>query len=819
MIAGGHDAGKGFPEFQAKWPEMAELFRIARPQILAKMHHGAGTSVYFKMVRDKTIVLDSSIGIIMGSHHGVFPLSINSHVLKINACNEYRGWMDVTSRIVHMVMNIHDYHLVHIPYGDKTWRGASSYLAGLVSVADWIASDAVHFPFENTVKDEKQYQAVSMERARVAMDDAGFFKWHSPVAMTGFVNLFPECSDPRPMQRLIIDDAKFVKREGLVIIEALMGEGKTEAALFLADAWMANGGFEGLYYALPTQATSKQMFGRVESMLKARYPKDNVAINLVHGHAAISAELKRLKKGKKSTLHVDDDDTGTLVASDWFTYRKRGLLCPFGIGTIDQALLSVLQTRHFFVRLFGLGGKVVIFDEVHAYDAYMLAVLNRLLTWLAVLGSPVIILSATLSRVKRKQLLEAYNAGLVANGHASAMIDVESTPYPRVSSIIENTCRVVPFTSSRAFTLQFKFILQDEEAVIDELKRKLVAGGCLAVICNTVKRAQQLYAAISKAFKSSDVEVSIIHARFMHKDREDKEDDLLRKYGKKGEKRPRKGILVATQVVEQSLDLDFDFMISDLAPVDLLFQRSGRMHRHERPERPIKAPELCICSPENGDDGLVFGKDNIDIHVYDEHILLRTWLLIKNEESMEMPGDIDAMIEEVYGEHEIPEDLEDHLAKQWMDSMDRLQLKKREYENLADVKTIANPSAEADIASMFNKQLEEDDYEMSRNAQALTRISAPSLPVVLSFENDDPEQFSDEDALSHSLNASQYRISDFIDDGDTPSAWKKNPLLRFHRVIRLDTRGQKTIPGSVLEYNQEVGMTIKKTQGATIAEI
>ena len=199
----------------------------------------------------------------------------------------------------------------------------------------------------------------------------------------------------------------------MVIIEAPMGEGKTEAAMYLADRWASTYGVDGMYFALPTQATSSQMFSRIRSFLEGRYKGETVQMQLLYGHASLSAEFQRMRRDSHRVLsprYGDAEDvgqSGEVIAADWFTCRKRGLLSPFGVGTIDQALLAVLRTGHFFVRLFGLSQKTVVIDEAHAYDVYMTTLLERLLEWLGALGSPVVLLSATLPRNRRQALLSA----------------------------------------------------------------------------------------------------------------------------------------------------------------------------------------------------------------------------------------------------------------------------------------------------------------------------------------------------------------------------------------------------------------------------
>ena len=278
-----------------------------------------------------------------------------------------------------------------------------------------------------------------------------------------------------------------------------MGEGKTEAAVYLADRWAASSGQDGHYFALPTQATSNQMFGRIREYLQDRYEGTQVQLQLLHGHASLSSEFAALRQINNLVFApgypgVDDDsDELTVVASEWFTHRKRGLLAPFGVGTIDQALLAALQTKHVFVRLFGLAYKTVIVDEVHAYDAYMTTLLERLLEWLAALGSSVVLLSATLPKARREQLLAAYARGLGKEPEGTA----PRAEYPRVSWVSQdakNGSRTVAVSARgrKEFSLTWSdgSLPGDGQTSFplgDMLEVAPARGGCAAVICNTVR--------------------------------------------------------------------------------------------------------------------------------------------------------------------------------------------------------------------------------------------------------------------------------------------------------------------------------------------
>ena len=247
------------------------------------------------------------------------------------------------------------------------------------------------------------------------------------------------------------------------------------------------------------------------------------------------------------------------------------------------------------MRLFGLAGKTVIIDEVHAYDAYMMKLMERLLEWLAALGCGVVLLSATLPNKKRHDLVKAFAAGLRRNEPKR-----EDKLYPRLTWVSRTYSGVEHFPASTQFsrTILYEWVNGALPTATSQvftlgvrLQKALADGGCAAVICNTVSRAQEVFRALKPFFSGQDVddgqhELNLFHARFLYDDREQREGQALRRFGKPNDpkvKRPRRAVLVATQVIEQSLDLDFDLMVTEMAPVDLILQRAGRLHRHNRP--------------------------------------------------------------------------------------------------------------------------------------------------------------------------------------------------------------------------------------------
>src|SRR5690606_34797725 len=286
-------------------------------------------------------------------------------------------------------------------------------LAGFVSVADWIGSIDTPGFFRykpEGAADLAAYQEEARCIAKKALETLGWLHEPRPAEVRSFRDLFPW--KPRGLQE-VVEQHVVPDTPSLVIVEAPMGEGKTEAALLLADAWAARG-WRGAYIALPTQATANQLHRRTTEFLARVFPGSKINLQLVHG--GLVFDDHGIEPGRVED--PDDPERGAVAAAEWFLSRKRSLLGFWGVGPVEQALIAGLRVKHVFVRLFGLAGKPAIVDEVHAYDTYMTGLLERLLEWLAALGSPVVLLSATLPTARRRHLMEAYQRGLGEPGLA-----------------------------------------------------------------------------------------------------------------------------------------------------------------------------------------------------------------------------------------------------------------------------------------------------------------------------------------------------------------------------------------------------------------
>lgn len=720
-------------------------------------------------------------------------------------------------------------------------------LAGLTTVADWIGSMSEFFPPAGVEIRWEQYATCSRKAARRAVDELGWSGWEPPGKSKSLPELFPfiTAESQRPLQTAV---ANLVAGQSidptLVVIEAPMGEGKTEAAMMLADHWAASSQQRGIYFALPTMATSNQMFGRVREFLKHRYPEQQVNLLLLHGRASLSEALRELlNSGESCRLeNVGGTPSGqeNVLASQWFTYRKRGLLAPFGVGTIDQALMAVLQTSHVFVRLFSLAHKTVIIDEVHAYDAYMTSLLERLLAWLRELGASVVLLSATLPKRRRQQLFQAW--GQQESIRDDAAYSASATPYPRISWFANGCVHEQSFeaSSDRKSTIAIRWIAPEPSSWGGELARALQDGGCAAVICNTVQQAQDVYRALGNYFPQA--ELDLFHARFPYEEREARERRCLNSFGNcDGAGRPttgqvrRRNVLVATQVIEQSLDLDFDLMVLDgIAPIDLCLQRAGRLHRHQR-ARPaqLTSPELWITETPLDERDLPDFESNG--YVYSPHVLLRTLLTLRHREQVRLPDDMEEFVESVYDDEKpMPDGLSENWQRLWASTWKDLVAQRESEELEACQRLIKPPAFPGDLAQLTESALAEDDPFVHLALQALTRLTRPSVDVVCLFDSSEGPRLSldgelvDLESLAvakssrwvealirRSVTLSRWSVVDELTrNSRVPNPWESSPLLRQHHVLLFDAKGEVVDFPIPLRLDSELGIVIS-TPGFT----
>jgi CRISPR-associated endonuclease/helicase Cas3 len=607
LVSAAHDIGKVSPCFvekirQACTPGMAKLAPL--PNVNPALESEWGGHAGVSQVAAKAINVSDYIPEILGQHHGYAPpiqgKRANDLIFGGPAWQQEREALvaELKARL------------------DVDWPIISSVpqarlLAGLTAVADWIGSGQF---FEDP-------QVSWIHNIGRALDAAGFIP---PVYKQNlsFEHIFS--FKWRDAQKQFIEQ---VVSPGLYVLEAPMGIGKTEAALYAAYRMLESSQASGIYFALPTQLTSNKIFERFSDFLERILADDCQHRSL-------------LLHGKAWLLDTDMGEEGS-PGGAWFNQAKRGLLAPFAVGTIDQALMAAMNVKHGFVRAFGLAGKIVVLDEVHTYDAYTGTLLDALVDLLCSLHCTVIILSATLNRSRREQLFGCK----LTNDAYPLITSVSAKKKISEVSIPANTSRKV-----------YVLLLTEEQPAIEEALKRAEQGQQIIWIENTVLEAQQRYLDLAARATELGVACGLLHSRFIPDHRQKIENNWVNQFGIAGwnERKNQGRILVGTQVLEQSLDIDADFLISRFAPTDMLLQRLGRLWRHKDTPRSssamceawLLAPTLerAIASPENA-----FGKSAF---VYSPYVLCRSVEVWWQIGSINLPGDIRPLIESTYMDRE-----------------------------------------------------------------------------------------------------------------------------------------------------------------------
>jgi CRISPR-associated endonuclease/helicase Cas3 len=655
-FCGLHDLGKYQPSFQAlrfesakrRFGDMAAAdLRMVRkrPGLGRRVDapHGLVTAMHMKDLLKSWGASASAaerIAVAIGGHHGHFPDASALQQARREVNNHgratWQGWRD---DLVHEVIRLRGLpDPSTLPWQDVyVSLDAAVGLAALTTLSDWIASDTANFPYAD-VTDLAAYVAQADRLADAAVERLRLRPWTPPAR---FTELFDNA--PRPIQTLVDRLTADRTEPTLVLVEAPTGEGKSKAALQAAAALTGNLGLLGAYVAMPTKATSLQMRKELEHLIEKL--GQDVYVGLIHSDAKAVLEAEA---ASPTGVGEDDPDDSDVAAREWFT-RKKNLLTTVGVGTVDQALKAVFRSGHVFVRLAALTNKVVVIDEIHAYDTYMSTLLDRLLTWLGRLGVPVVMLSATLPAQRRQELVAAWQSGLLRCLPRQAPVLPSSAGYPRVTvagtgrPIVESTT-VSGINAGR--TLQLTHV--PDEEIVDWALASVANGGSAAIMHNLVRRARATYTAleerIAKLPESSRPELILIHGQLAGGQRNAIEAKLSASFGPQGT-RP-KAIVVSTQVLEQGLDLDFDAMLTDLAPVDWLIQRAGRLHRHRRdPAR--GEPVLAITGVTDTEQGPRFPPHAT--RVYALIVLLRTWALLRERASIALPDEVPTLVDAVYG--------------------------------------------------------------------------------------------------------------------------------------------------------------------------
>jgi CRISPR-associated endonuclease/helicase Cas3 len=703
LLVGLHDIGKADPVFQHQsWTDpdgssagfSRELLDAGFPKTAdARCRHeriSAGFIRKYLTDRGAEPYTADAIARSIVAHHGYWVEAAR------NVAEPYARAQHELCRMLLEVIGVDGAAICPTPPSDLSAFGMQ--LAGHVVLCDWIASNEGFFTDQKLadINDPAEYLAAARTLAVEWIGKLDLSREQRAGNPAGVVKI------PRPLQRVLLDcDIP----PGLVIIEAPMGEGKTEAAWILAEKWR-EAGYHGMYMGLPTMATSDSLHKRYQDDYLKKLGRDK-DVELVHGMAWL-----RDDKEPEKTPEVGEPGDDRSLAATWFRPTRRAMLAAHGVGTVDQAMLAGMNVKFGFLRLYGLADRILVIDEVHAYDAYMTAIIARLLNWCACLKIPVIMLSATLSAGQRAAMIEAYGATGGDPGPNARYPLVTVAEPGKPAQCLGN----IEASSSRTLLVESHVGLLGEEKKAADLAEDLFAkGGCCCVILNTVRQAQAVYSQLKLPKRRK----MLFHARFTAADREKIANIILRRFGRDTSKRPGRFVLVATQVVEQSLDVDFDHMITEIAPIDLLLQRSGRMHRHRKRDHD---PILHVLLPEAGK--MEFGGTG---YVYAEKTLLRTIAILAAQPDWRLPEDFRTLIERCYGDDEweqaaVPWETIRKADEEWASDTQSLTEQAKQFAFCAPSKRRFRP---------VNNDPTGDDSDDGNGWRAKTRLGANDATAVL----------------------------------------------------------------------------------------
>ncbi|WP_109472932.1 CRISPR-associated helicase Cas3' [Ornithinimicrobium cavernae] len=736
-------------------------------------------------------------------------------------------------------------------------------------LADWIASDAERFPYALSRPQE--------QRLAAAVETLDLCPPWSPEPVSGATDLFPQRfphladHSPSALQTAAVEAALAADSSPMLVIEAPTGGGKSEAALMAAEALAARFGCGGVFLALPTMATSNAMFSRVLRWVEHWGSGEDPALWLAHGKAQLNEDFAGLVRASWTRSVFDEespsgDSSQTTTAearvSGWLFGRKKGLLANVVVGTIDQVLMGALQSRHLVLRHLALSGKVVIIDEVHSVDAFMGSYLERVLEYLGAYGTPVVLLSATLAPVARAGLVGAYQGGRAsreakkagglvplaprrtapADGPwthlATSVSELPATgpgpeAYPLVTTVTatDQHLPVVDDTPSRSVTIE---AIQDTDpALVHLMATALEHGGCVAVLRNTVRRAQETYDLLREHY-GDDVE--LFHSRFLACDRAERERDLLHRLGPGASQRPRRLIIVGTQVLEQSLDIDLDLLVTDIAPVDLLIQRIGRLHRHPRADgaRPLRLRQpRCVVTGIADWDSLPPRPEKGALAVYDAALLYRSLAVLQPAlagRPLSLPSEAPRLVHAAYDPAMVP-------PPGWEDTWEEAgTLRAVKDENSRDkagtfqvppvaVKTsltdwVRTPGEDSDERARAAVRDTEDGIEVivvQRTEQGLRMLPGDFAGA----SRDIPIQPEDRDPLTRQIAACTVNLPQALTKGAnwhrtvseleaTPEVaqWQESRWLGGELVLILDESLEATLNGHLVTYSSERGLDV-----------
>ncbi|WP_455757988.1 CRISPR-associated helicase Cas3' [Streptomyces griseofuscus] len=892
-VCGIHDCGKACPAFQAM--DAAEAAPVvAAGLVLGRLSAGRGKRWRHDvagavLLRSRLVVEwggEEAVGWVwplVAGHHGAFP-SAGALVPPRGAQGRGAAWEEVQRAVVDVFSRAVGFEDLADARPTESLRKAEQLaLSGLIVMADWIASDSSQFPGLAdagliSFGEARRRAGAAWERLRLRGGWRELALPEHPLEpLAGRLGVRPRAS-----QRELVERAWLMPVPGLLVAEAPMGEGKTKAALAAAEVLAARFGLDGVFVAMPTQATSDPMYEQVLQWVGTFGPELESQVALLHGRRRFNAWWRAIWEGKSrpddegcgcggdGALGVVGDDFGAIdedadygmvsagssgggVAgvvgegpAHWFLGDKRGLLTAFGVGTVDHLLHAATRTRHVMLRFAGLAGKVVVVDEVHAADVYMRQFLVEVLRWLGQAGVPVVLLSATLPPVQRQRFVDAYLSGVLGTADVHEAVP-EPAGYPCVTvaygvngrAVAETSREVVP-SWRESVSVELAWLSDTDVAgarVAAAVRDAVADGGVALVVVNQVDRAQAIYRDLRGG--GFDGVLHLLHARLCAADRAVRTAECLRLMGPQaGGDRPERMVVIATQLAEQSFDVDADVLISDLAPADLLLQRIGRLHRHSGTRRPVahQVPRVVVTGVAPGRDGVPRFLRASE-RIYGEWSLLRAAALVSEAagaltgaggggragSGWSIPADVPGLVARAYGGAGVcpvgwgeAGAWEQWQAKEWKREKDAegyLLCRRREW---------AFPTLEGLHYAGGGAASEEE-------LDAVVRDGDPSVEVVVvrrvsgGYRAVDGTWLGvhgevDDDEVTDRLMGGVLRLPSRLTDAALAElsplpGWAGMPWLRHRLALVLEEGGTRLLGAARVSYDGDLGLVVEREAG------
>ena len=816
FLAAVHDIGKAIVVFQYKigdkLPERKSALEASGINFDVSYDKGKAKQTPHAFAGEEILNLlgcPECVSTVVGSHHGVPAENfqdLSMPKFEIAFYENYYGRDKGNIKVLQDIwQTIFDMALEYAGFSDvselpKIDCSAQMLLSGLLIMADWLASNTELFPLLSL----EELKPADTMRAEHAWERLYFPQMWKPEKVIMSDDDFKDTFGfaPRSVQSEVLKIVENSENPGIYIFEAPMGCGKTETSLAASEILGAKFGKNGVFFGLPTQATANGIFPRILSWAETQSTELYHSVQLNHGSAALNPLFQNIQRG----IPQEESDSG-LIIHNWFCDSKKACLADFVTATVDQMLMLALKRKHVMLLHLGLSEKVVIIDEVHAYDAYMNEYLEMALQWLGSYNTPVILLSATLPSARRMSLIRAY-LGIKKSDDRFE----KEQGYPLLTWTDGKDIRQQRLSYDGAHkTVSVKTCVSDY--VVQLVKNVTENGGCVGVIVNTVRRGQ-MFAELLQ----DNAKVLLYHAQFVLPDRAKKEKQLVDLVGKNSTPESRSGlVVVVTQVLEQSLDIDFDMLITDICPVDLLLQRMGRLHRHDRGERPDTAqtPVCYVITDE------YTNMESASRKIYSHWLINKTADTLPD--SITLPDDISPLVQEVYS---VTSD----------ECYDKYINEQKKSKGRADCFRISKPKGKS-IHGLVSKPVETGDEQL---AQAAVRDGISSFDVLLMQLRSDgsihflPDQYGgaevsecpdDEECRRiaeqklrlPTMFCQSWNIDKNIRELENNcmkyiAGWQNSPWLKNQLVLFLDEDLKGELNGYDLHYSFEKGLEFTKKE-------